>query len=263
MRRPTLAWPLLAFGLIVLASAALAFTGITWAGWRPATCMPDDCFCEAVRDGPIAQPVNTFSNLAFVLVGLLIVAAPPADPRAPFARSPVYGWTYGVAVIVIGLGSLFYHASLTFAGQWFDVMGMYLLGSFMVLYNLARLRPLPGAVFAITYIVANAALGAALIAVPEVRRQLFATLVLVTIASEWWIRRQRQPRIRSGYFLAALGSFALAYGIWILDNERVLCAPESWLQGHAAWHLLSAAAAGFIFLYYRSESGTIRLEAAT
>ena len=27
--------------------------GFVWEGWRPATCMPDHCFCEQVRDGAI------------------------------------------------------------------------------------------------------------------------------------------------------------------------------------------------------------------
>jgi hypothetical protein len=43
-------------------------------------------------------------------------------------------------VILIGLGSWFYHASLAFVGQGFDVAGMYLLGTFMVLYGYYLLR---------------------------------------------------------------------------------------------------------------------------
>ena len=27
---------------------------MNWEAWRPATCMPDSCFCEAVREGVIA-----------------------------------------------------------------------------------------------------------------------------------------------------------------------------------------------------------------
>ncbi|MEW5717982.1 MAG: hypothetical protein AB1817_05090 [Chloroflexota bacterium] len=36
--------------------------------------MPNNCFCEALCDGFIRQPINTYSNLAYILVGLLILA---------------------------------------------------------------------------------------------------------------------------------------------------------------------------------------------
>jgi hypothetical protein len=41
-------------------------------------------------------------------------------------------------------GSAFYHASLTFVGQFFDVMGMYFIASFIMLYNISRLKSLNG-----------------------------------------------------------------------------------------------------------------------
>jgi hypothetical protein len=51
--------------------------------------------------------------------------------------------------------------------------------------------------------------------------------------------------------LRARGGFIL----WVLDITKLLCRPEGLLQGHAAWHLLGAASAACIYLYYRSESG--------
>ncbi len=245
------------FALIALASLGFSLTDVSWAGWRPATCMPDDCFCEAIRPGPIAQPVNAWSNLAFVLVGLLILSARPAagaQMRASLMLSqPAYRIVFGASTVVIGLGSLFYHASLSFAGQWFDVMGMYLLATFMALYGLARIRPLRGPRFALLYVAVNGVLGALLIAVPEVRRQIFAGLILAVIALEGWIALRHRPLMRYGYFGAALVSFAVAYAIWLLDTARALCAPDSLLQGHALWHLLGALAASLIYAYYRSE----------
>ena len=252
-------WPWLAFALIALASLAAGALDLSWAGWRPATCMPDTCFCEALWPGAVAQPVNAYSNLAFVWVGLMILgdaagAQTAAASSNPMRSQPAYPAVFGAAVVAIGLGSLFYHASMSFAGQWFDVMGMYLLATFLVLYNLARLRPMSGGAFAWAYIAANALLGVLLVLAPEARRQVFAALVVGAVILEAVVFILRRPRIRAVYFAAALACFALAYGIWILDNARILCTPESLLQGHAAWHLLSAAAAGLVYLYYRSEA---------
>ena len=54
------------------ASLSLA-TILPWDSWRPATCLPDDCFCEALGEGLIRQPANTWSSFAFVAVALWVL----------------------------------------------------------------------------------------------------------------------------------------------------------------------------------------------
>ncbi len=238
--------------------------------------MPDACFCEAIGVGFIRQPIDTWSNLAFVLVGLLIledVWRPSTTRSNLLAQRRTYGVVYAVAIILIGLGSWFYHASLTFVGQWFDVMGMYLLGTFMVLYNVARLRPVSSRAFAIGYVLFNITLGLSLIVVPELRRYLFGILLVVTIALEIvsWQRRNRVSSTQREsltarrnpvsadlrYFIAALLIYVIAQIIWTLDLNHIVCDPYSVLQGHAVWHGLTALSAGLLYLYYRSEHVTL------
>ncbi len=248
--------PLALFALITATLLPLSGLPAPWATWRPATCLPDACFCEAIGSGFIRQPIDTWSNLAFVLVGLLILedVLRPANTRSNLlAQRRTYGVVYAVAVILIGLGSWSYHASLTFVGQWFDVMGMYLLGTFTVLYNIARLRPLSGRAFATGYVAFNIALGLSLIVVPELRRYLFGMLLAMTIALEVVIRRRRPTRMHTAYFGAALLIYLLAQIIWTLDLNHIVCDPVSVLQGHAVWHVLTAVSAGLLYLYYRSE----------
>jgi len=48
--------------------------------------------------------------------------------------------------------------------------------------------------------------------------------------------------------------FGLAFALWVPSlSGGPLCDPHSALQGHAAWHLLDALAAGSLFLYFASE----------
>jgi hypothetical protein len=268
---------LLRFALISILLLGVSTLNYSWAAWRPATCLPDACFCEAIGTGFVRQPIDTWSNLAFVLVGLLIledVWRSSSTRSSLLARRRVYGLVYVFAVILIGLGSWFYHASLTFVGQWFDVMGMYLLGTFMVLYNVARLsvspwvtpphasrqgigrprsRMMSGRTFALSYVLFNLALAISLIVVPELRRYLFGGLLVVTIALEVVIRRRTVTQIRTGYFIAALSIYGLAQFIWTLDLNHIICDPHGLLQGHALWHILTAASAGLLYWYYRSE----------
>lgn len=246
------------FLLIALALSAFGFTAYSWAGWRPASCLPAQCFCEAIRPGPLAQPVNAYSNLAYVLAGLASLGSVSSAATRPnlFGQRRIYVWLYAGALVLIGLGSWLYHASLTFVGQWFDVMGMYLLGTFLCLYAAARLGLLGGRPFAWAYVSINCSLGVILIIAPQLRRLIFGGMIAGAVILEAAVHLRRRPVIRGRYFTAALACMVVAYGIWTLDNLRLLCWPSSWFQGHALWHVLTAAAAWLVYLYYRSEKET-------
>ncbi len=47
---------------------------------------------------------------------------------------------------------------------------------------------------------------------------------------------------------ARFGLLVVAYGLWVLDDRGVLCRPDSLLQGHAAWHTLTAVSALMLVL---------------
>jgi dihydroceramidase len=254
--------------------------GGPWDGWRPATCLPDACFCEAISSGLIRQPINTWSNLAFVIVGgwVLLRLTSQAGSESTLKRvSTRFGWQtpisiggfagriYGSVCIAIGLGSMVYHASLSFVGQWLDVMSMYLLGVFMVLYAAARLKrsvsfrgfsaPMThtGAVFAVGYLIINLALGLLLIIWPEARRYVFGLLIVIALALEMILQRTRPTTAKPRRLIAALGVYLIAQIIWTLDLNHIVCDPTSLLQGHAVWHVLTAASAGLLYLYYQSD----------
>lgn len=234
---------------------------VTWERWRPATCMPDRCFCEPVRGRTVRQPINTWSNLSFVGIGLAVLAQAQRDGRRmwPAAQAnrmrtlPVYAWVYGLVTVSIGLTSGFYHSSLSFAGQCMDIASMYLLATFMLLYNMAPpILARPGA-FAAGYLALNAVLLGPAFVWPVSRRPLFVLLVAGVLVSEGVRRWRRGWRRRRVWWWAALVSLALAGLVWILDLGGALCDPQSWFQGHALWHLFMAGAIGFVYLRYRSE----------
>ncbi|HSK19541.1 MAG TPA: ceramidase domain-containing protein [Longimicrobiales bacterium] len=259
-------WSALAAGLLGTAAfMALSFAPVDWKRWQPATCMPDHCFCEAVRAGPIRQPANTASSLVFLPVAAALFATaatrrrqrPRNGSAGPLLALPVYAAIFAGATLVIGIGSMFYHASLTFRAQTTDVLGMYLIGSFLVLHNAARVWTIRERTAAALYLIGNGALLWMLVAVPEARRYVFGVLVLSAIVLEHAARSRGDIRSRPGYFRGALAMFLLGFGIWTLDITHTVCRPESLLQGHAAWHVASAASLFFIFMYYLSDAAPI------
>jgi hypothetical protein len=233
-----------------------------WQGMRPATCMPDHCFCERIRHGAIRQPANTWSNLGFVLVGVatLVIGAwdlsnaEQGEYANPMRTRWVYPAIYGVTTILIGVGSALYHSSLAFVGQSVDVMSMYLLTSFMLLYNASRAYRVGSGRFLASYVALNLVSGAIGVRWPETRRYVFLLLVVGVLASEVAIRKRIRPRASIPFLYAALASLVMACAAWILDVTGTICRTDSWLQGHAMWHVLMASLIGFIYLYYRSEA---------
>ena len=155
--------------------------------------------------------------------------------------------------LLVWVVSFLYHASLSFIGQVFDVMSMYLLSTFIILYNLSRRFIIKPLTFTLTYIIANVILGYIIVKIPESRRLIFAISLLVGLLLEIWLRLRKESKAQTSLLILSVVAFATAYIVWIIDRYKIWCDPESWLQGHAMWHLMSAIAAGLVYLYYRSE----------
>ncbi len=228
---------------------------------RPASCMPSSCFCEAIRSTHPLQPANTWSSLGFVVVALAVVAiafrdrsARRSQPQNLPSSSLAYPLVYALALTVIGIGSAAFHAELTIKTQFADVFGMYLIATFILLFNIQRLRPIPVAALVVAYVVLNGALAELLSAFPEVRRYAFAVVLLAALGLEWRYRSTRMVVSNGRILVAAVTSLAIGFVIWIADITHFACSPMSWLQGHAIWHLLGALGAWFLYLYYRSET---------
>ena len=240
---------LFGFGFLAVLSAL----GPNWGAYAQATCTAKRCFCELPRTGMLLlQPANTWSSFGYVLIGCLMLVIPyERDPAS--AMSPRSARTLGITAIVVGIGSGLLHATLTMWGQFFDVLGMYLVGSFLLVSAIARWRRIPDGAAVAFYAALCALLVAVLLLLPEVRRWLFAVLLISAIVAELVFAWRLRPGARIAFFLAGLLATVIAFSIWILDQEGLVCAPGSLLQGHAAWHLLGTASLWLSFCYYRSE----------
>jgi hypothetical protein len=233
--------------------ALLNLIGPDWARFAPASCTGTRCFCEMPRTGAaLLQPANSISSFGYVFAGLLmIMLAWSRDWISGFP--PLAASILGAAAIIVGIGSVLLHATLTLWGQFFDVLGMYLISGFFLVSALAKWQRIPDRRAMIYYVLLCAGLVTILYALPEVRRWLFSVVLVAAIILELFFARPLRPQIRTGYYVAGLIANIVAFTIWNLDQNGQLCAPGSLLQGHAIWHSLGAVALWFAFLYYRSE----------
>lgn len=214
-----------------------------WEALAPATCMPDHCFCEAVRDGWVRQPANTWSSLTFCAAAAVMALE---------KRRGVEAWCFVIAVFLVGATSAVYHASLSFIGQTLDVQSMYLLVLAVVALNLDDLSPGKPKRFLFTYLASNLALGVVLVAVPEVRRYAFGLAIALIVGTETLLRRKKLRDWPLRPLFAAAGVQGLAFGIWVLDTTHTVCRPDSLVQGHAAWHTLGAVATLLLWRYLKA-----------
>ena len=246
---------ILCFLLVILSNI-----NYSWENWRPATCTTTTigCFCELIRNSTVRQPINTWSSLAFTLIGFLIIAQAKFDARNISNKNNMnlitskylYSLIYGFTMVVIGLGSAFYHASLSFVGQTADVIGMYLFVSFFIVYTLSRIYTFEENISAIQFIFLNFIFAYFLIIHPELRRYIFGIALIVALFLEFKLRRKKNIVIDNKYVFIAFFVMLVSFILWLLDTFKVICYPSSVFQLHSIWHLGGAVAAGLLYLYF-------------
>lgn len=226
-----------------------------WNEALPATCVSaGGCFCELTRNNSsVKQPVNAWSSLAFVLTAFLIFLH--SRKWSDFStKLPLWmAYLLGIAAFLTGIGSAFYHASLSLSGQIVDILGMFLLATTMLVYSWYRLLDWNKREFLWVFLLINISLTIVQVVMPETRRYVFAAVLVIALLFEYVYLFRKKPRIIATRLHAALGLFGIAYLIWIFDNNRMMCDPTSLIQGHAVWHILGAISVGLLYLYYFSE----------
>jgi len=214
----------------------------------------DMCFCERISDGPIKEPVNTGSNIGFFIVGMLIMWH--MTFLQPFRRNrlteqPCYGILYGLVAIGIGGGSSAMHGSFTAIGQWLDMGTMFFWTGFVIAYNMARIFRLHVPVFTALFLVLSIASN--VLQYKFGANNTFASLVAIAILLELIALFKRVEVVSwttTQWMLWTVVIFLVGFGVWLPSRTgHAWCNPDSLWQGHAFWHMTSACAVGFCFIY--------------
>jgi len=193
--------------------------------------------CERLRDGLVAQPVNTASALAYLLAAAWL-ARQGARRDAASRREAL---AFGLAMAAAGVGSVDFHGPGSPAARWLHDAGLCAAVSFVAVHDLARLagarrRVVPA--WAATAGAGGVLLGLA----PRAGGAVAGALGLLVAAGEVAVAR-RGPRRPPGAYRAGVAALAVGAACWWLGRTGgPLCDPDSLLQGHAAWHLLTAFA---------------------
>ncbi len=268
-------------------------------------------WCERVSGGLFREPVNTLSNLGFMVVGIYIFYTITTDTNTS-ANNYFVGLTgisilYASAAIFLGPGSMLMHGTNSGWGGWADNLSMIMYILIPWLYNIFRMsnwtvsqflqiyfsivviyavmRWISGWGLGINLELFSVSIG--LWAISEFLFKFWSPLfrflsgfvgffvlalfgttpldVMANFSEYWWVilfwipgllsnKKPTTTRTYKWYFLGMVAYFS-AFIIWSTGvPDHALCRPDSLIQAHGIWHLLSAVATYCFFLHYRSES---------
>jgi hypothetical protein len=260
------AWTWGVFLLLTLALLALYQTYRDfdpWAQWLGYPLPETHAFGETIRASIFRTRANTWSNLGYVLVGFYTLAYAiwdtrrPTTPADPYAvRRPALIALFGVACVILGIGSGLMHAAFTSWSHKADVFGMFIVLTTLIALQWARHLP---RAFPAARVLGPIAVvvPAGFIAYPGPfggYERIFIALIATSFLCGILDTFRRLTRQQFRWPLLAIASFLLAYAIWNLDKDRRFTHPDVWFQGHALWHLLTAVTLGAMANFYRTET---------
>ncbi|KAL0246584.1 hypothetical protein GEMRC1_007796 [Eukaryota sp. GEM-RC1] len=233
-----------------------------WTQFDQAGCLPT-CYYESVSQGFCRQAVNGWTSIGFCLSSIWIMMY--YKQLINYDRDVVIqqynSMVYATILMLLGLGSKWYHCALTLKAERLDGLGMHFFGGYIACYSVAR-----------AYVTLFKRKKISL--VPRIFLSLFLwILLIITIANLFIDRWGRltwniligqlvvtvlaegitlllKARTPSKNFFWTLAWLAFSYVLWELDRQYILCWPHSFFQAHGVWHIGLSISVVLLFLFY-------------
>ena len=205
---------------------------------RQASCLPD-CWCELPRINSFpVEPANSWSNIFFLIAAFFIYRN--------FGGEKLQSKIAIISLSFLGIGSFIFHSTLSYVGQVFDVVGMYVVVSFFILFHANYWETKSKAKHVFIWVFLNSLLGTAIYAYPDTRRWIFSVMVVaLLLLSQKSFSKSENKRD----FYLSLGFLLLGILCWTLDRYKVFCIPELWVNLHCFWHLFVSCSSYYYFKF--------------
>jgi hypothetical protein len=209
---------------------------------------PDIKYCEETICSIVSEPANTWSNLAIVLVGLLIIWHTKTVKHKTLKL-------FGPSITGLGIVSFLYHMSNNFLTQYFDFIGMYAILGLVLFINLVRVgfvsKENLNRYYLFSYIPFTIIIF--IFRTFHIPIQLTIAATIFTALFIEYIDYRKNPKSFNDYkvLFFALLIFLTAFIFQAIDIKRFYCDPNNhFLQPHALWHYFNALGMGSLYLYY-------------
>lgn len=217
--------------------------GCPWYEAQQSYGAPNVNWCEPTTCSYINEPANTWSNLPYMIIGLVLLKKMKDQPLRAFPY----------AVFFMGLFSFIYHASNNYLTQYLDFIGMFLMMGFMMAFELKRFKKFESYSFFGIYwfiVFLNTAYFT-LCGILDWPVQYSMHMNFIPIVTLDLIAGYKEGQLKKyAYFGLAILSIAIAQTFAVLDIKRIWCEPENIiLHGHVMWHFIAAAGMWFVGLH--------------
>jgi hypothetical protein len=213
--------------------------------------------CEALRNGLVRQPMNAFSSLALLAVGLWILVR--AARRVPGRRGELAA--FGAGMAFVGVGSLLLHGPAPAWALWFHDLGGLAVLLLVAVLNVGvllgwtlRARLLVVAAGVVLLAFELAALPMSTVPIAWVFAPAAGLTELAVVRSRYRSSIPASPASIRAWLIAAAALLLGGAAYLVGRSGSSLCHPESGLQFHAVWHVLVAiAAAAFAYAAFEHD----------
>jgi hypothetical protein len=253
--------PVVAAGATAVVSLGLFTLAVTF-DWLGPDVGRGAQFCE-LSDGPLKQPVNTLSNIGFVVAGLAVAfraGRPGGLGRSTMSTRPGLATAFACLVVLVGPGSMAMHATESAVGGDLDTLSMYFVAAFAATYaamrRFGRGQVFMGVTFAAVVLACELAgtYGGDIPVVDFAGNLAFGAFLLVALVLERQHATRNAVTLDLRWLAAAVGVLGVAFAVWNTARTGAFgCFPHSVYQGHGVWHLLCAVSAYCLFRLYVSE----------
>ncbi|MBN19193.1 MAG: hypothetical protein CL758_06970 [Chloroflexi bacterium] len=303
---------LIAISVFLIVYVILGFYGLIGLDQTSSSNGSVSRWCERISTGIFKEPINSLSNLGFIISGLLMLCTLSRDSTNKYKVNNFHGLTpislfYAGSVVYLGIGSLLMHGTNTHWGGWADNLSMIMYIILPWLINIGEMGKWSVRKFIRVYIVlvliyawSRWLFGSSL----GINLDLFGLSIGLWIISEslfrfwslkfrcisgfvgfvvaavfgitpleiftnidkyWWIVLFWIPGLFSFYkpikkrkyfpwFFLGMIMYVLSFIVWVQGKPgSPYCNPDSFIQLHAVWHLMTAFSTYCFFKFFRTE----------
>jgi hypothetical protein len=209
-----------------------------WAGFDPATIE----FCEQRLCAWVVEPAAAWTSLTKTLVGIAILWSCRKHKDALI--------TIGVAAFLQGFFGFALHATGTFWGEALDVSGMFTISGLFLAFAARRLYGWSTRTVVLFFCGLVALSVGILLAVRPSGIWVFSAQIFLWVLLEIQLYREQGESTDYRYLKILVITFAVAFGVWILDFTGWVCDPDNHIFNlHSLWHVLTSLAIYWFYLY--------------
>ncbi len=226
-------------------------------------------FCEYTDPKKlIRQPMNTFTNIAYIVNSVYFFERGLNDIRKKSAYNlitahPFYSFTLSAISFYTFCGSTFYHSSLIEVASNVDFSAVYSVSLFPLMYFTHRMFLFVAKIetnvlhkkglivlltsFTIIYLMLTFVISMKHI------HEIVLTFIILTGFFGFILEKADPGKTNKLYLALMVITITTAVVFFKFDIEKIWCIPDSYIQPHSIWHLCNGFAVFYFYLYIRSE----------